>query len=111
MAESDFTKKHCKPCEGGTKHMAEGEIREHLTKLEGWDYQDGAILRTFKFKDYYQTIAFVNAVSWIAHRENHHPILLITYNSCCVRYFTQAIKGISENDFICATQINALLSK
>ena len=53
---------------------------------------------------------FVNAVAAIAHREDHHPDLEVSYNSCTVRYTTHAIKGLSENDFICAAKVNALLA-
>lgn len=106
--ETDTTK-HCKPCDSNTKLLSEQEVRQLLQKLEGWDYQDSAILRTYKFKDYYQTMAFVNAVAWIAHREDHYPVLVVTHNTCCVRYSTRVIKGISENDFICAQKINAIL--
>lgn len=103
------TSKHCKTCEVGAKAMTEEEVKQQLQKLEGWEFQDGAILRTYKFKDFYQTMAFVNAVAWVSHRENHHPVLVVTQNTCCVRYVTKAVKGLSENDFICAQQINAIL--
>lgn len=69
------------------------------------------IYRTFEFKNYYQTIAFVNAVAWIAHHEDHHPCLEIRYNSCTVRYWTHAINALSENDFICASKVNNLFSE
>lgn len=64
--------------------------------------------RSFRFKDYYQTIAFVNALAWIAHQQDHHPDLEIGYNRCLVRYSTHSVGGLSENDFICAARIDAL---
>jgi len=112
MAEAaDLTRKRCQPCEGGTPPLQAGEARELLARVhEDWSLgEDGkSISRTFKFKNYYHTIAFVNAVAWIAHREDHHPDLEVTYNRCQVRYSTHAIGGLSENDFICAAKVDAL---
>jgi len=68
-----------------------------------------SISRTFRFKNYYQTLAFVNALAWIAHGEDHHPDLEVGYNRCLVRYSTHTVGGLSENDFICAARIDALL--
>lgn len=67
------------------------------------------ISRTCRFGNYYQTIAFVNALAWVAHAEDHHPDLEVGYNRCRIRYSTHAIGGLSENDFICAARIDALL--
>ncbi len=85
-------------------------IDEHLAQLDGWhtDTQSNALEKEFKFKDFYQTIAFVNAIAWIANSENHHPDLEVGYNRCLVRYTTHDVGGISINDFICAARIDAL---
>lgn len=98
----------CTPCEGGTPPMAAARVRRELKTLDGWKYQHGVLTKTYKFKDYHQTMAFVNANAWISHRENHHPDLTVYYNRCTVVYFTHAIEGISENDFICAAKVDAL---
>jgi 4a-hydroxytetrahydrobiopterin dehydratase len=107
---SDLADRHCTPCEGGTPPLAEAEVARYLAELAGWEETRGAIARRFEFKNYCQTMAFVNAVAWIAHSENHHPDLEVAYRSCLVRYTTHAIGGLSENDFICATRVNALLA-
>lgn len=104
----DLTAKHCKPCEGGVPPLSEEEIRTLLKELKDWEFTGGEIAKTYSFKDYYQTMAFVNAIAWISHRENHHPDLEVSYNRCRVRYSTHAINGLSENDFICAAKIDAL---
>jgi 4a-hydroxytetrahydrobiopterin dehydratase len=70
---------------------------------------DREISRTFVFGNYYQTMAFVNALAWIAHAEDHHPDIEVGYSRCHVRYSTHAIGGLSENDFICAARLDALL--
>lgn len=76
----------------------------------GWSLTDdrSAIERTFRFKDYYHTIAFVNALAWVAHSQDHHPDLNAGYNRCRVTFSTHSVGGLSENDFICAAHIDAL---
>ncbi len=104
----DLTTKRCKPCEGGTPPMNNKEIADLLAKLNQWEDLGGEIVKTFQFKNYYQTIAFVNAIAWVSHLENHHPDLEVSYNSCKVHYSTHAIDGLSENDFICAAKVDQL---
>jgi 4a-hydroxytetrahydrobiopterin dehydratase len=99
--------KHCKPCEGGTPPLSSEKITELLKQIEGWDLFDRLIGKVYNFKNYYQTMAFVNAVAWISHREDHHPDMIVSYNKCRVEYSTHAIGGLSENDFICAAKIDA----
>lgn len=111
MADStELSGKKCKPCEGGTRPMTEPQILEHLKRLNGWSYEGGKIFKTFYFKNYYETTAFVNAAAWIAHREDHHPDMSFGYKTCRIAYSTHAIGGISENDFICAAKIERLVS-
>ncbi len=81
-----------------------------LSQLPGWQLRNGAITKSYDFKNYYQTMTFVNAVAWIAHREDHHPDLAVGYNKCTVDYSTHAIGGLSENDFICAAKVDALFT-
>lgn len=106
----DLTSKNCKPCEGGVAPLSEKEITALLTEIPQWEYKQDKqeIQREFQFKNYYQTMAFVNAVAWLAHREDHHPDLEVAYNHCLVRYSTHAIGGLSDNDFICAAKVDAL---
>jgi 4a-hydroxytetrahydrobiopterin dehydratase len=107
---SELTAKRCVPCEGGVAPMDDEQARDMLQQLNDWEL-DGAgkeISRTYKFKNYYQTMAFVNALAWVAHREDHHPDLLVSYNRVQVRFSTHSIGGLSENDFICAAKIDAL---
>ncbi len=104
----DLSNKHCKPCEGGIPALTQTEIDALM--IPGWQQAGQAIAKTFTFKDYYQVIAFVNAVAWMTHREDHHPDLAVTFNSCRVEYSTHAIGGLSENDFVCAAKVDALFT-
>lgn len=106
----DLANKHCKPCEGGVPPFPDAEVRKHLETLEGWKLENGFITKIYNFKNYYQTMAFVNAAAWISHREDHHPDMEVGYNQCKVRYITHAIQGLSENDFICAAKLESLFS-
>ena len=108
---NDLTAKRCKPCEGGVSAMAEDEATKFLHQVPSWTLLDSgkSIQREFKFKNFHRTMEFVNALAWIAHQEDHHPDLEVGYNRCMVRYSTHAVGGLSENDFICAAKIDALL--
>ncbi len=105
---SELAKKKCKPCEGGVAPYTDAQAREMLGQLKGWIIQDGKLVKVYPFVNYYQTMAFVNALAWISHREDHHPDLAVGYNSCRVEYVTHAIGGLSENDFVCAAKCDAL---
>ena len=78
--------------------------------LPGWQHYGNRIEKTFNFKNYHETIAFVNSLAWVAHTEDHHPDLLVSYNRCVVRYNTHSVGGISVNDFICAAKADALVA-
>ncbi len=108
---SELYVKHCVPCEGGVPKLDKESAEEHLAELNEWVLDNGVteIFKVFQFDNYYQTMAFVNALAWIAHAENHHPDLSVSYNQCRVRYSTHAIDGLSENDFICAAKVDKLL--
>lgn len=85
------------------------EIESHLSSLQGWKVTEGeAIEKCFSFKNFYRTMAFANALAWIAHTENHHPDLVISFNQCVVRFKTHSVNGLSLNDFICAAKTDAL---
>jgi 4a-hydroxytetrahydrobiopterin dehydratase len=108
---NELSEKRCLPCEGGIAPLTRPEIERDLKKLHhNWKVNPAAteIERTYTFPGFHDTMAFVNAVAWIAHQENHHPDLEVGYSRCRVRYSTHAIGGLSENDFICAAKIDRL---
>jgi len=110
---SKLTSKRCVPCEGGVPTLDATSAQTLLAELdEGWGIaNDGKEIRkNFQFKGYYKTIAFVNALAWIANSEGHHPDLEVSYNQCLVRYTTHAVNGLTENDFICAAKIDQLVA-
>ena len=107
----DLVKRHCQACGEGTSPLAIAVVRAVLAELPpGWEVVETEIAKTFKFANYHETIAFVNATAWVSHREDHHPDLEVGYNKCRVRYSTHSIGGISENDLICAAKVEALMA-
>jgi 4a-hydroxytetrahydrobiopterin dehydratase len=107
--KSPLVEKRCKACEPGTPAMNEAQVGLLLPQVDGWEARDGGITKNFKFQNYYQTMAFVNAVAWVANREDHHPDLEVSYNRCKVRFSTHSAGGLTENDFISAAKVDALM--
>jgi 4a-hydroxytetrahydrobiopterin dehydratase len=83
-----------------------------LTQVQGWSIDasgpEPALVQTFSFADYHHTMAFVNAVAWIAHQQDHHPDMAVSYKHCTVRFNTHSVGGLSINDFICAARVDQL---
>ena len=101
------------------KHLILGATQQEITAalavLTAWKVEHETIIRQFAFKNYYQTLEFVNTIATIIHQEDHHPELLITYNRCTVRFNTHSVNngegGLSHNDFICAAKIDAVFEE
>lgn len=95
-----------------TDAVTAGEARRLLAFVPGWTLEDGKLCRNFGFKNYHHTMAFVNALAYQSHHEDHHPELTVTYKNCLVRYDTHSVNdgqgGLSENDFICAAKASLL---
>ena len=107
----DLSDRHCKPCEGGVEAMSREQAETLIAQVPGWKLSDDGkqISRRFEFKGFYKTVAFINAMAWVANTENHHPDFSAGYNYCEVNFTTHAIDGLSENDFICAAKVGELL--
>jgi 4a-hydroxytetrahydrobiopterin dehydratase len=88
--------------------LNEQEVAVRLDALDGWRREGASIVKEFRFADYHETMAFVNAVAWIAHRSDHHPDLAVGYNRCRVAYTTHDAGGLSAKDFDNAARIDAL---
>lgn len=110
---TDLKHQACAPVPAGTPPLDRAAADALLARIPGWSLADagGEIGRTFRFKNYYETMAFVNALAWVAHREDHHPDIEVGYNRCRVRFSTHSVKGLSHNDFICAAKLNALIGE
>jgi 4a-hydroxytetrahydrobiopterin dehydratase len=108
---TELVNRRCKPCEGGVEPLRTDQVSQLLLALDDeWSLSDDGleISREFTFPAYSRTLAFANAVAWIAISEGHHPVLTVSYGSCGISYTTHAIGGLSDNDFICASKIDRL---
>ena len=101
----------CRPLRGESHRLSQDDIAGYLAEFSEWSLieEGAAISRTLAFDDYYRTMAFVNALAFMAHAEDHHPDLGVHYNRCVVRYSTHDVGGLSLNDFICAAKLDSLL--
>ena len=93
---------------GQAKKLDDAAIETNLASLNGWSRVGNTICKTFPFKNYHETMAFVNASAWVSHREDHHPDLGVHFNRCVVSYSTHDAGGVTLNDFICAAKLDAL---
>ena len=109
---SELLEKKCQHTEIG---LSDADLPSWLAAVEGWKQDGPRIVKIFNFHDYYETLAFVNAIAYVIHAEDHHPELTVTYNRCVVRFDTHTVNGgkggISENDFICAAKVDAVFQQ
>ena len=110
MSESPLIEDRCHPLRGAEHRLDAPQIIALLKQLDGWEIVNKHLHREFRFADYKSTMLFVNAVAWLAERENHHPDLEVGYSRVMVAYSTHDVGGLSRNDFICAAKIEALTS-
>lgn len=105
----ELAQKHCVPCEGGTLPIAKEYVLKYLEKVPGWASPDNLkIVKEFQFKDFKESMRFINKVADIAEAEGHHPDIYIFYDKVRLELSTHAIGGLSENDFILAAKTNAV---
>jgi 4a-hydroxytetrahydrobiopterin dehydratase len=108
---NELSARRCRPCEGGTPPLTREAAQELLKQLgTAWVLTETAhaIRREFGFRDFYRTMSFVNALAHVANIEDHHPDLEVGYNYCRVSFTTHAIRGLSENDFVCAAKVDLI---
>lgn len=102
------------PIHKNRRALSATEVVSQLTQLngdaaQGWKLIDGALEKSYPFANFHETMAFVNALAWVAHREDHHPDLAVSFGRCTVRFNTHDVGGISASDFYCAAAVDALL--
>lgn len=110
MTDTPLAQQSCQPRKGAADALDADRIQSLLATLPGWEQlTDGqAISKDFSFKNFYQTLGFVNAVGWMANQQDHHPDLDVGYGHCRVTWSTHDVGGLSLNDFICAARVDAI---
>lgn len=110
MDLAELAAQHCEPRKGPEHALDSTRVRELLGLLPGWaaasDHK--SIAKTFRFKNFHETLGFINAIGWMANREDHHPDLEAGYNRCVVHFSTHDVGGLSMNDFICAARVESI---
>lgn len=109
---TELSSQQCSSLSGKDKALNQEKTSAYIQQLDPqWQLNkdERTICYTYKFNNYYQTMAFVNVIAQIAHQQDHHPDLLVSYNCCTVTYSTHSVGGLSINDFICAAKINTAL--
>ncbi len=109
MCDNELLMRACVPISEDTAPLTGHDLEHMLSHAEGWEFDQGGLVKTFEFADHYQTMAFVGAVAWISHREDHCPEMVVRRISCTLRYETAAIGGVSINDFICSAKVDHLV--
>ena len=109
----NLTEQRCVPSNASTPVLSRDDCKGLLNQVENWQLNNEAtvISREFRFKNYYETMAFVNALAWLAHQEDHHPDIEVSYNRCFVHFKTHSVNGLTKNDFICAAKTNRILQQ
>lgn len=108
--EVELSKRKCEACEGGVAPLSDTEASRYLADLDSaWSIEGKKLVREFLFKNHYDCMAFVNAVAYISHQENHHPYMSFGFKDLRVEYWTHAVDDLTENDFICAAKVDRLL--
>lgn len=98
------------PCRAGAPRLADQALAGYLELLAGWELRDQRLEKTFAFSGYAQTIGFVNALAWVAQRQDHHPDLQVGFNRCVVAWTTHDAGGVTRNDCIAAARTERLLA-
>ncbi len=109
LAPERLAAMQCEPRKGG-EALDASRVGELLAALPGWSAAgDGkSIAKSFKFSNFHETLGFVNAVGWMANRQDHHPDLEVGYSRCTVHWSTHDVGGLSMNDFICAARVEMI---
>ncbi|HLK93915.1 MAG TPA: 4a-hydroxytetrahydrobiopterin dehydratase [Polyangia bacterium] len=107
--------KHCVPCEGGTPPLDGGTVKMFLGEVKGWSLRDDAgqpaqISKRYEFADFLGAMAFIDRMGALAEKEGHHPDFCVHYSRVDVTLWTHAVRGLSENDFILASKLDAIVS-
>jgi 4a-hydroxytetrahydrobiopterin dehydratase len=97
-------------CRAGAAKLDDDGLRAKLAMLDGWTDAGARLEKTYRFADFHETVGFVNALAWIANREDHHPDLAVSYNRCVVTWSTHDAGGITDNDVVCAAKTDALFA-
>ena len=111
---TDLKKSKCIPCEGGIDPLTDAQIEEYKRQVPRWTLvrEDSKKLkRAFEFKDFRQALDFTDKVGELAEAEGHHPVITTEWGKVTIVYWTHAISGLHQNDFIMAAKTDDLYNR
>lgn len=113
--EKELTHKKCSACSGDSSPVSEAEIKQLKPQIPDWNIKtengELRLQRTFKFPDFKQALKFTQQVGETAEEEGHHPALLTEWGTVTVTWWTHAINGLHENDFIMAAKSDRIANE
>lgn len=107
---SDLSQDTCVPCAQGAGLLDAASVAEHFAMLEGWELLDGKISKRFEFKGFAKAVELANFAAWHSNKMGHHADIAFGWGYCVVTYTSHEAGGLTQNDFICAAKLDALLS-
>ncbi|SNT68682.1 4a-hydroxytetrahydrobiopterin dehydratase [Paracoccus seriniphilus] len=112
MSSCDLASKECEPCKGGIAPMTPEEIDLMMPRLQGWTLSDDktSLRRRFAFKGFLKAVEMANLAAWLGNKQGHHPDIAFGWGYCEVTFTTHEAGGLTENDFICAARLDALVA-
>lgn len=112
MTTCDLADKTCEPCQGGIAPYGRDEVAKMMAQLDGWTLSDDAtsIRRRFGFKGFLKAVEMANLAAWLGNKQGHHPDIAFGWGYCEVTFTTHEAGGLTENDFICAARLDALVA-
>ena len=106
---SDLASRRCESSGAGKEPLTLEQVRKLHAQLDvRWKVKAEGLTAEFDFPDYFRTTAFVNAVAWMSHQQDHHADISFSYNRATISYWTFSVAALSLNDFICAARIDGL---
>jgi 4a-hydroxytetrahydrobiopterin dehydratase len=106
---SDLAERQCVPCRGGVPPLEGAEIEKLLGQLADWQVVNAHhLLKTFGFKDFRQSLEFVNRIGELAEEQGHHPDICFGWGKAEITIWTHKIDGLTESDFVLAAKIDQL---
>ncbi|UCE10668.1 MAG: 4a-hydroxytetrahydrobiopterin dehydratase [Candidatus Thorarchaeota archaeon] len=94
--------------------MESEKIATMMPLVPGWKLLGNEVKKIekcFKFKNFKKAMTFVNKVADIANEQDHHPDILIHWNEVTLTFWTHAINGLFDNDFIMAAKVDNILAE
>ena len=111
MCDNELLMEPCQEIPEDAAPMTGHDLEHMLSNVDEWEVVEGRLTKGFQLEDHFQVMALVNAVAWISHRQDHHPEIVVGYDTVVISYQTDSIGGLSRNDFICAANVDALVSE